>query len=131
LSRIDHVGVIVDNLDQAKHFLIDVLGLDLVTEADSPENAARWAFLQWGEIQIELIEITDLEKRRLRIGDESLPKIEHIGVAVQNLAADIAELRAKGVRTTTPEPFAFNEWRYYFTEAASTNGITYQFFSKG
>jgi methylmalonyl-CoA/ethylmalonyl-CoA epimerase len=131
LSRIDHVGVIVDNLEQAKLFLRDVLGLGLVSEADSPQTAARWAFFQWGEMQIELIEITDLEKRRLRIGDGSLPKIEHIGVAVDDLVAYIAELRAKGVRTTTREPFAFGEWRYYFTDAASTNGIIYQFFSKG
>jgi catechol 2,3-dioxygenase-like lactoylglutathione lyase family enzyme len=131
MSRIDHVGVIVANLEHAKQFLTDVLGLRLVSEGDSQETGARWAFLQWGEMQIELIEVTDLEKRRLRIGDGSLPKIEHIGVAVDDLAAYIAELRAKGVRTTTQEPFAFNEWRYYFTEAASTDGVVYQFFSKG
>jgi methylmalonyl-CoA/ethylmalonyl-CoA epimerase len=131
LSRIDHVGVIVENLDHAKTFLTSVFGLQLVSEADSPQTAARYAFFQWGEVQIEVLEITDPEKRRKRIGDDKLPKIEHIGVAVDDLAASIAELRARGVRTTTQEPFAVNEWRYYFTDAASTDGIVYQFFSAG
>lgn len=130
MSRIDHVGVIVRNLDEAKHFLRDVFGLELVSEGESVETGASWAFFQWGDIQMELLEITDPGKLRLRVGDASLPKIEHIGVAVDDLAAFIEEARTRGVRTTTELPYAVNEWRYYFTEAASTNGIVYQFFSK-
>ena len=130
MSRIDHVGVIVGNIDQAKRFLQHVFGLELVSEGESVETGASWAFFQWGEIQIELLEITDPGNLRLRVGDATLPKIEHIGVAVDDLPVFIEEARTRGVRTTTEKPYAVNEWRYYFTEAASTDGIVYQFFSK-
>jgi catechol 2,3-dioxygenase-like lactoylglutathione lyase family enzyme len=128
VSRLDHVAIVVASLDEAKRFFVDVLGLELVTESVSVETAARYAFFQWGDVQLELLEITDPEKRHRRVGDSKLPKIEHLGVAVDDLDKDIEELRARGVRTTTERPYAVNEWRYYFTEDESTDGIVYQFF---
>jgi methylmalonyl-CoA/ethylmalonyl-CoA epimerase len=129
MSRIHHIGVLVDDLDQAKRFMTDVLALQLVSEGVSRESAARYAFYQWGEIQVELLEITDPEKRRQRMGGERLARIEHVGVAVDDLAATVGRLRARGVRTTTPEPAAVGQWRYYFTEPETTDGVAYQLLS--
>src|SRR5262245_29018776 len=104
VSRIDHVGIIVDDLEQARSFLGGVLGLELVSEGSSPHTTARYAFFRWGEVQVEILEVTDPEERRRRLGGERLARIEHIGVAVDDLGASIAALRARGVRTTTAEP---------------------------
>jgi catechol 2,3-dioxygenase-like lactoylglutathione lyase family enzyme len=129
VSGIDHVGIVVDDLTDAKRFLGDVLGLELVSEGESAETAARYAFYQWGPIQLEVLEVTDPAKRAGRMGAEGLARIEHIGVAVDDLAATVGQLRAQGVRTTTEEPFAVKEWLYYFTDPESTDGVVYQFFS--
>jgi catechol 2,3-dioxygenase-like lactoylglutathione lyase family enzyme len=130
VSRIDHVAVVVDDLDEARRFVGGMLGLELVSEGESSETAARYAFYQWGEVQLEILEITDPEKRRRRMGGERSARIEHIGVAVDDLAGTVADLRAKGVRTMTAEPIAVGNWRYYFTDPETTDGVVYQFFSR-
>ncbi len=129
MSRIDHVAVVVDNLDEARRFVGDLLGLQLVSEGESVETAARYAFYQWGEVQLELLEITDPEKRRKRMGGERSARIEHIGVAVDDLTGTVAGMRSKGVRTMTEEPVAVGKWRYYFTDPETTDGVIYQVFS--
>lgn len=129
VSRIDHVAVVVDDLDEARRFAGDLLGLELVSEGESEETAARYAFYQWGQVQLELLEITDPEKRRRRMGGERSAMIEHIGVAVDNLADTVERLRAKGIRTMTDEPVAVGQWRYYFTDPETTDGVIYQLFS--
>jgi methylmalonyl-CoA/ethylmalonyl-CoA epimerase len=129
VSRIDHVAVVVDDLEEARRFVGGVLGLRLVSEGESVETAARYAFFQWGEVQIELLEITDPEKRRKRMGGERSARIEHIGVAVDDLTGTVAELRSKGVRTMTEEPIGVGKWRYYFTDPETTDGVIYQVFS--
>jgi methylmalonyl-CoA/ethylmalonyl-CoA epimerase len=129
VSRLDHVGVVVDDLEQAKRFLGEVLGLQMVSEGESERTAARYAFFQWGAVQVEVLEIVDPEQRSRRLGRDRLARIEHIGVAVDDLAAMVAELRARGVRTTTATPIAVNEWRYYFTDPETTDGVVYQLFS--
>jgi catechol 2,3-dioxygenase-like lactoylglutathione lyase family enzyme len=129
VSRIDHVAVVVDDLDEARRFVGGLLGLELVSEGESAQTAARYAFYQWGEVQLELLEITDPEKRLRRMGGEQSARIEHIGVAVDDLDSTIAALRAKGVRTMTPEPVGVGNWRYYFTDPTTTDGVVYQLFS--
>lgn len=129
MSRIDHVAVVVDNLDEAKCFAGDILGLELVSEGESVETTARYAFYQWGPVQLEPLEITDVEKRRRRMGAERSARIEHIGVAVDDLPATVSTLRAHGVRTQTAEPIAVGPWRYYFTDPETTDGVVYQLFS--
>jgi len=129
VSRIDHVAVVVDDLDDARRFVADVLGLELVSEGESAETAARYAFYQWGTVQLELLEVTDPEKRLRRMGAERSARIEHIGIAVDDLAGTVAGLRAKGVRTMTAEPIRVGDWRYYFTDPETTDGVVYQLFS--
>lgn len=46
LSTIEHVGVVVDNVAEAKAFLGDVLGLEFHREVDLPHRGVKAAFLQ-------------------------------------------------------------------------------------
>src|SRR5258708_4982990 len=103
MSRIDHVAVVVDNLDEARRFVGDLLGLQLVSEGESVETAARYAFYQWGEVQLALLEIPAPEKRRKGMGGERSGRMEHIGVAVDALTGTVAGMRSKGVRTRPEE----------------------------
>ena len=84
--------------------------------------------MSFGDVDIELLEITDPEMRRRRMAGEREARIEHIGIRVEDLDSAVAELRARGVRMSTEEPYGAGGWRYYFTDPATTDGIVYQFF---
>jgi len=128
LKRIDHVGVIVDDLGQAKSFLSD-LGLQFDRDLAIP-GRLRAAFFTCGETQIEVIEIDEPGERAQRLGD-SMARIEHVAIEVDSLSATVQALRGLGVRTTTAEPLAVGVNLNYWTRAETCDGVQYQLIEKG
>lgn len=128
LSRLDHVGIVVDDIEEARRFLTEVLGLKVKSEHESPATSARAIFLTFGAVDVELLEISDPEKRRVRMDGARAARIEHIGIRVDDVESAAADLRAHGVRMSTEKPFGSDGRRYYFTDPASTDGVVYQIF---
>ena len=128
LKRIDHVGVIVDDLAQAKRFLTD-MGMQLDRDLVIP-GRLRAAFYQCGETQIEIIEVDEPEERAKRLG-EGTARIEHIAIEVDSLSTTLQALRGLGVETTFPDPTAVGANLNYWTEPATCDGVQYQLIEKG
>jgi catechol 2,3-dioxygenase-like lactoylglutathione lyase family enzyme len=105
-----------------------VLGLTLKSEHDSPATSAKAAFFNFGDIDLELLEISDAELRERRMAGERRARIEHLGIRVPDVDAAAEELRAQGVRMSTERPFGAAGWRYYFTDPETTDGVIYQIF---
>jgi methylmalonyl-CoA/ethylmalonyl-CoA epimerase len=128
LKRIDHVGVVVEDLDQASRFVGEVLGLEQTASRSDPIRGNRVAFFRCGETEIELIEWTDPEERSHRLG-EARARIEHIAIEVDDLAATLRELGDRGVRTAGSElrtPAGVS----LFSAPESTAGIGLQFIQR-
>src|ERR1700737_4872051 len=102
--RVDHIGVIVADLKEAGRWLGEAFGLPLDRALEFPDRGIRAAFYRCGDVDIEVIEISDPEARRQRLGDGERARIEHIAVEVENLQTTLARLAALGVRTNAPEP---------------------------
>lgn len=130
-KRIHHIGIVVDNLGDAVSFLTDTVGLEVTQTLDVPERGGlKAAFLPWGNAEIELIELSERDARRTRLG-EGAARIEHIAIEVDDLAATAAELAAKGVGFTTEQPLAAAGMTFLFTRPETTDGVMYQFIQTG
>jgi catechol 2,3-dioxygenase-like lactoylglutathione lyase family enzyme len=126
LERIDHIGVIVDDLESAARMLGDVLGL---SEGDRVEREnLRSVFFSCGGTEIELVELLDPEERRERLGS-SEARIEHIAFEVDDLDVTYAALLALGVEAKAP-PRKAERYRMFFTRADTTDGVGYQFIQR-
>lgn len=128
LKRIDHVGVIVDNLDEAKRFLSD-LGLRFDRELEI-SGRLRAAFYGSGETLIEVIEVDEPAERAQRLGDTTA-RIEHVAFEVDSLSTTIEALRGLGVSTTTLEPLAVGANLNFWTKPETSDGVQYQLIEKG
>ena len=128
LKRIDHVGVIVDDLDQARSFLSN-MGLRFDRDLVLP-GRLRAAFYACGDTQIEVIEIDEPGERAQRLGD-STARIEHVAFEVDSLATTLEALRGLGVETTTVDPMAVGANLNYWTRAETCDGVQYQLIEKG
>jgi len=126
VRRIDHVGVIVADLEEARRWLTEVFGLPLRRSVDVPEGRIRGEFYGCGDVDIEVIEIGDPEVRRRRLGDGARARIEHIALEVESLRGSLAHLTPLGVRTTTSEPRRVGNALHVWTVEETTGGISYQ-----
>ena len=58
IKRIDHIAIVVEDIDAALGFWRDTLGLPLDHIQDVPEQASIVAFLPSGESEVELVKPT-------------------------------------------------------------------------
>jgi methylmalonyl-CoA/ethylmalonyl-CoA epimerase len=126
LRRIDHIGVVVDDLDQARAFLTS-LGLQHDHGFDLGRVEA--AFYRLGDVMIEVVECRTPEERARRLGDATA-RIEHIAFEVDDLAAAVAELGRLGIEMTKPEPVRQDDIQSFWTAPASSDGVMYQLFER-
>lgn len=122
LKRVDHIGVLVDNLDDAKRFL-SAMGMHHHHDLDLGRLKA--AFYTCGDIEVEVVDISEPVERRRRLG-ENKARIEHIAIEVDDLNATVKLLQEIGVRTQTAEPLQIASNLNYFTDPESCDGVVYQ-----
>lgn len=125
--RIDHVGVLVSDLEDAKAFAGEVLELDFVTEFEAPEQGLAGAFFSLGEGNLEVF---TLAQGREPAGPGT---IDHIAVRVEDLEATRDRLAGRGVRFTgvwdpehITEPVELRGKRHLWTDPATSGGYRIQ-----
>jgi len=128
--RIDHVGIVVSDLQEGQRWLAEVFGLPFKGSIDLPDGQIRGALYGCDNVDIEVIVIGDPEVRARRLGDGRHARIEHIAVEVDDLDASVARLAALGVHTTPAEPLRDEGSRTVWTVEATTGGISYQFIER-
>jgi methylmalonyl-CoA/ethylmalonyl-CoA epimerase len=125
LNRIDHIGVIVDDLDKARAFL-ESLGLTLERTEDVPERQVKLAFYHCGDGRIEIIEPTSAQARATRLGEGNEARIEHIGVEVDDVSVAMTAIMGLGVQLTTDSPVPVGPNLNAWTRPETSSGIQFQ-----
>ncbi len=102
--KVDHIGIAVKDLDQAKKFYTDVLGIEAHGEESVAEQKVRVCFIPCGDSEIELLESTSPDGPIARFIDKNGEGIQHIAFGVDNIEAALAELKEKGIRLIDEQP---------------------------
>jgi catechol 2,3-dioxygenase-like lactoylglutathione lyase family enzyme len=130
--RFDHVGVIVRDLEAAKAFAADVLGLGApVREFEAPDFGLAGAFYDVGGATVEVFTVADDPDGRLVEGEDAT--VDHFAVRVADLEAERARLAGHGVTFRGPsrpgevaEPIEMRGTRHLWTDKASSGGYMIQ-----
>lgn len=97
-THIEHIGIAVKNLDNAKKYYEDVLGLTCYAVEEVADQKVKTAFFQVGETKIELLESTDPSGPIGKFIDKKGEGIHHIAFAVDNADKALQEVSDKGIR---------------------------------
>src|ERR1700682_1057452 len=125
LKRLDHVGVIVDDLEEASRFLSG-MGMRHDRDLEIP-GRLKASFYTCGQAQVEVIEISEPGERAKRLGSEKA-RIEHIAIEVDDLATTLQALDGLGVKTQTADPIRIGTNLNFWTVADTCDGVVYQLF---
>ena len=102
---IDHIGVAVNNLDEAIGLYRDVLGLKLEGVHAVEEQKVRVAsFSTGGETRVELLEPTESESPVAKFVERRGEGVHHIALKVRNIEVVLEELKGKGLRLVDEKP---------------------------
>src|SRR5512139_2869298 len=124
IRRINHVAIVVEDLDAALGFWRDALGLPLQKTESNPGESVDIAFLPVGESEIELLQPTDPESGIGKYLAKKGQGMHHLCVEVDDIDATIAQLVAHGVEMINAEPRVRPEGtRYAFVHPKSAGGV--------
>jgi methylmalonyl-CoA/ethylmalonyl-CoA epimerase len=126
VKRIDHIGVVVDDLGEARSFLA---GLGLQFDHGFDLGRVEAAFYRLGDVMIEVVEPRTPEERARRLGDATA-RIEHIAFEVDDLAEAVAAFGRLGIETTRPEPVRQDDIQSFWTAPETSDGVMYQLFER-
>lgn len=101
---LDHVGIAVGNIDEALAFYRDALGLEIDAPEEVVSERVRAHVVPVGPSALELLEPTSPESPIARYLEHRGPGVHHITLRVDDLAAAVAHLRARGVSLVDDQP---------------------------
>jgi len=120
--RLDHIGIYVEDLDQALTFYCGVLGLDRPEVEVKPEHRMRIARVRLGDVELELIEAA-VEDTMLRHMPYRGPGLYHLGLRVESTDRELARLRDAGVALLDETPREGDCMRVAFLDPAAAGGV--------
>ncbi|MGZ4594197.1 MAG: methylmalonyl-CoA epimerase [Actinomycetes bacterium] len=106
LTRIDHVGLAVHDLDAAIAFYETTFGLHVVHQEVNEEQGVREAMLAVGDSGscIQLLAPLTPESTIAKFLDRSGEGIQQVAYGVDDIDATCVELRSRGVRLLYDQP---------------------------
>ncbi len=104
ITHIEHIGIAVQNLEEAIRFYENVLGFKCYAIEEVKDQKVKTAFFMVGQTKIELLESTDPEGPIGKFIEKKGEGIHHIAFAVKNIEQNLEEAVQKDVKLidTTP-----------------------------
>ena len=104
VTSIDHIGIAVENLEEASVFYRDALGLEALGTEEVPSQKVRVAMFRVGESKIELLEPTSPESPIAVYLQKKGQGIHHIAYRVSDASGAVSELVEKEVKMIDSQP---------------------------
>lgn len=122
--KVDHIGIAVKDLEQAKKFYTEVLGMTVMGEETVEQQKVKVCFIPCGDSEVELLESTSPEGPIAKFIEKNGEGVQHIALRVDNIEAAIADLKAKGVRMIDETPrYGAGGAQIAFVHPKATGGI--------
>ena len=124
VKKIDHIALIVDDIDDALKFWHEGLGLDLSHVEDVSRENAVVAFLPAKESEVELVKPTSDDSGIARFLQKQGPGMHHICFEVYDIEETMDHLRKQGIRLINESPeIGTGGKKIAFIHPKSTHGV--------
>jgi len=131
IKRIAHIAIVVEDIEGALAFWRDALGLPLALVEDVPEQQATVAFLPTSESEVELVKPSTDSSGIARFLAKRGPGLHHICFEVDDLAATLARLKAKGIRLIDETPkLGVGGQKIAFIHPESAQGVLVELYER-
>lgn len=98
LTHIEHIGIAVNSIEEAKTYFENILGLTCYAVEEVKDQKVKTAFYKIGNTKIELLEATSDESPVAKFIAKKGQGIHHIAFAADDVNASLKEAEENGVQ---------------------------------
>jgi len=130
LEKIDHLGIAVNSIEEARQFYENVLGLHCEKTEEIASQKVRTAFFRIGEIHIELLEPTSKDSPIAKFLESRGEGIHHVSYKSSDISAELEKAAAADCRLIHNKPITGAGGKQVaFLHPRSTHGVLTEFCS--
>jgi len=124
VKAINHIAVVVDDMEKSLSFWRDALGMELHELRDVPAEKSQVAFLPLAGSEIELVKPTSDDSGIAKYLAKRGSGMHHICIEVDDINGMLIQLKSKGIRLINEEPRTASDGKKYaFVHPESTSGV--------
>jgi methylmalonyl-CoA/ethylmalonyl-CoA epimerase len=113
IKKIDHVALVVGDIDEALGFWQDALGIPLDHQEENSREKSAIAFLPIADSEIELVQPTSDDSGVAKYLEKRGPGMHHICLEVDDIEGMLAQLKAKEIHLIHEEPVVADSGKKY------------------
>lgn len=122
--KIDHIAVVVNDMDSALGFWEKALGLTVEATEHNEHEAVEVAFLPVGESRVELLKPTTEDSGIAKYLAKRGAGMHHLCVAVPDIESAMKQIADAGIELINEAPRTREDGtRYAFVHPKSTGGV--------
>lgn len=129
LKRLDHIGIVVNDIDQVREFYAN-LGLNVSHQQELASKPVTVAFLPVGDVELELLQPTAPGSNIAEFLQEKGAGLHHLCFEVTDLDSALQSLQAAGVEMIDETPRQGISGRIAFLDPVSTGGVLIELMEK-
>ena len=124
VKQINHIAVVVDDMEKALTFWRDALGMEMHELRDVPAEKSQVAFLPLTGSEVELVQPTTDDSGIAKYLAKRGAGMHHICLEVDDIEGMMSQLKSKGIRLINEEPRSTEDGKKYaFIHPESTSGV--------
>ena len=104
VRSVHHVAFAVEDLDAAVETYRSLFGAEVEVRGRLEQQGVEAVYLRLGSGRVELVAPLGADTHVGRFLVSRGPRMHHVGIAVDDVAAAVGELAAQGVEVIDPEP---------------------------
>jgi methylmalonyl-CoA/ethylmalonyl-CoA epimerase len=121
--KIDHIGIVVRNIEEALAVYHTALGLPLKEVLEVADQEVQVAFLPIGDSNLELVQPTSEDTGIAKYLEKRGEGIHHICIRVNNIEEALAQLKDRGIQLIDEEPRQGAHGRVAFVHPKAAHGV--------
>ena len=121
--KINHIAIVVEDIDKAVAVYRDALGLPLQKINDEPAEAVRVAYMPTASGEVELIQPTTEDSGVAKYLAKRGEGLHHVCLEVDSIAESVAQMQAQGLEVLGEVRTNQRGDKYIFVHPKSAHGV--------
>jgi methylmalonyl-CoA/ethylmalonyl-CoA epimerase len=122
LKKMDHIGIVVKDLDKAIKSYTDMFGFKVVEKMGGPGGEFTNAMMELGDIRVELFQ--PLKPGSFsRFLEEKGGGLHHVSFLTDDIAKEVKNLKAQGKKLQNEEPMQLPNAKIVFVHPSAAENV--------
>jgi len=123
IKKIDHIGIVVKDADEALKTYTEMFGFEVVEEMGGPGGEFKAVLIRAGNITLEFLQPLTGEGSFAKFLKERGGGLHHVSFATNNINNDLKTLKAQGRKLINEEPMSLPSAKIAFIHPEAAENV--------